>query len=239
YYTALTMSTFEGLGYYKANWGMEEPMSWGHKSGCNFLNGSCTENEKHYPKQFCSDATSRCTSDRSAYGKCYRGQQREYQGPNDVCRVIGSFTEGNDNVKTYTYCTGAETNALPGSLMGPDSWCLDGEGLQVQNAGESAESLSGVCARVSCDEGRRAVEVQYKGSDTFKECPEGTSIDVESSAFQSGGKIKCPKYDEVCTITPDGRSRLSMNVEPDSTRRAAALSALVPLAMTFTLMGLL
>ncbi|ORC82024.1 putative surface protease GP63, partial [Trypanosoma theileri] len=46
YYTALTMSTFESLGYYKANWGMEEPMGWGNRSGCDFLKGNCKKDNK-------------------------------------------------------------------------------------------------------------------------------------------------------------------------------------------------
>ncbi|ORC87026.1 surface protease GP63, partial [Trypanosoma theileri] len=169
YYTALTMSTFEGLGYYKANWGMEEPMSWGHKGGCDFLKETCTENEKHFSDQFCNDTTALgCTSDRTAYGMCSQESQRQANpSSNDVCHLIGGSPE--DLFTSFSYCTEARGGPLTGSLMGPDSWCLDGEGLQVQNAGGRVESLSGVCARVSCDEGRRAVEVQYKGSDTFKE----------------------------------------------------------------------
>ncbi|ORC82021.1 putative surface protease GP63, partial [Trypanosoma theileri] len=214
YYTALTMAFFEDLGYYKANWGMEEPMSWGHKKGCSFINEACIKNGiSRYPETFCNTSTTRCTSNRYALGECESLEDLDADNEIDFCPIIVGSTviqEGGDSQPT-SFCTFGDESLLTGSLIGPDSWCLDGEGLQVQNTRKSVESLSGVCAQVSCDEGRRTVEVQYKGSNTFKECPEGTSIDVESSAFQSGGKIKCPKYDEVCTITPDGRSRLSMN----------------------------
>ncbi|KAF5216138.1 hypothetical protein ECC02_011128 [Trypanosoma cruzi] len=37
YYTALTMAVFADMGYYRVNWSMAEPMSWGsHRSGCDF-----------------------------------------------------------------------------------------------------------------------------------------------------------------------------------------------------------
>ncbi|KEG11903.1 surface protease GP63 [Trypanosoma grayi] len=33
FYTALTMAAFEDMGFFRANWGMEEPMSWGSNAG--------------------------------------------------------------------------------------------------------------------------------------------------------------------------------------------------------------
>ncbi|EKF38847.1 surface protease GP63, putative, partial [Trypanosoma cruzi marinkellei] len=36
YYTALTMAVFADMEYYRVNWSMAEPMSWGNRSGCNF-----------------------------------------------------------------------------------------------------------------------------------------------------------------------------------------------------------
>ncbi|ORC87084.1 surface protease GP63 [Trypanosoma theileri] len=245
YYTALTMSTFEGLGYYKANWGMEEPMSWGHKGGCDFINGSCmTNGVTAFPKTFCNDTKFRCTSDRHAIGRCELSKDVESKVFLDQCptmepiwKLEGEEEEEEESSPT-SLCTDGEEGLFPGSLTGEDSWCLDAESLTVvTNKRSMRNAIRGVCARVKCSSGG-GVKVQYKGNDKWHDCPEGKSIDVRSSAF-TNGKIKCPKYDEVCTITPDGRSRLSMNVELDSTRRAAALSALVPLAMTFTLMGLL
>ncbi|EKF28918.1 surface protease GP63, putative, partial [Trypanosoma cruzi marinkellei] len=40
YYTALTMAVFADMGYYRVNWSMAEPMSWGNRSGCDFLQRS-------------------------------------------------------------------------------------------------------------------------------------------------------------------------------------------------------
>ncbi|RNE95945.1 surface protease GP63, partial [Trypanosoma conorhini] len=70
YYTALTMAAFEDLGYYKAVWGMAEPMAWGNNSGCDLLKSPCSEKSPtKYPRMFCdkkTDKTIRCTSNRQA-----------------------------------------------------------------------------------------------------------------------------------------------------------------------------
>ncbi|ORC82661.1 surface protease GP63, partial [Trypanosoma theileri] len=88
YYTALTMSVFDDLPYYSANWGMEEPMAWGNNSGCEFINGTCTvntENTKTTTKMFCSRGVySQCTSDRFAVGSCTSVMgYRVYTEPDD------------------------------------------------------------------------------------------------------------------------------------------------------------
>ncbi|EKG07695.1 surface protease GP63, putative,metallopeptidase, putative, partial [Trypanosoma cruzi] len=73
YYTALTMAAFEDTGFYKANWGTEEPMSWGNNSGCALLTEKCVINGvTQYPEMFCTVNSSllSCTSDRLALGHC-------------------------------------------------------------------------------------------------------------------------------------------------------------------------
>ncbi|EKF28336.1 surface protease GP63, putative, partial [Trypanosoma cruzi marinkellei] len=67
YYTALTMAVFADMGYYRVNWSMAEPMSWGNRSGCEFLQKKCNETndfDTKYPHMFCDDndnETLRCT----------------------------------------------------------------------------------------------------------------------------------------------------------------------------------
>ncbi|EKF98961.1 surface protease GP63, putative, partial [Trypanosoma cruzi] len=53
YYTALTMAVFADMGYYRVNWSMAEPMSWGHHSGCDFLEKKCSEMTR-FPHQVSS-----------------------------------------------------------------------------------------------------------------------------------------------------------------------------------------
>ncbi|RNF07903.1 putative surface protease GP63 [Trypanosoma cruzi] len=73
YYTSLTMAALEDTGFYKANWGTEEPMSWGNNSGCALLTEKCLINGvTKYPEMFCTAETAlfSCTSDRLALGYC-------------------------------------------------------------------------------------------------------------------------------------------------------------------------
>ncbi|ORC86994.1 surface protease GP63, partial [Trypanosoma theileri] len=198
YYTTLTMALFEDLQYYKANWGMEEQMSWGNQSGCDFLQEKCMENNKvRYPQYFCNETISGCTSDRTAYGKC-NPPSRLNEFFEDNCEVTEKYIISMRKSWTYSYCTGIYSDALPGSIIGPDSWCLDAEELKVNGPDNKVSDVNGVCARVLCDYEKRTVKVQYKGKEgenDWYECPENGTIVVESSAFEDGGKIKCPKYD--------------------------------------------
>ncbi|RNC32649.1 GP63 group I member a protein [Trypanosoma cruzi] len=73
YYTSLTMAALEDTGLYKANWGMEEPMSWGNNSGCALLKEKSVMNGvTKYPEMFCTAETTliSCTSDRLELGHC-------------------------------------------------------------------------------------------------------------------------------------------------------------------------
>ncbi|RNE98977.1 surface protease GP63, partial [Trypanosoma conorhini] len=69
-----------------------------------------------------------------------------------------------------------------------------------------------VCAGVQCEAGK--VKVKYLGGDAWQECPEGTSITPKSAHFKDGGKIKCPKYEEVCTMAANGSSLVKLS-SPD------------------------
>ncbi|ORC87085.1 surface protease GP63 [Trypanosoma theileri] len=216
YYTALTMSTFEDMGYYRANWGMEEPMGWGNHSGCDFFEALCiVNNAAKYPEMFCSESVSRCTTDRSSPGYCSVPASYHWESEKNLCPFTkpdyGKFEEKS----RYVFCFSDDVPALDGSLMGNDSWCLDGESLHVNFDDDTVkENVAGVCALVSCDESSRTVKVQYNGSDEWHDCPEGKSIEAKSPTFKSGN-IKCPKYDEVCTIAPNGGSRLALIDPPD------------------------
>ncbi|RNF09981.1 surface protease GP63, partial [Trypanosoma rangeli] len=92
YYTALTMAAFEDLGYYKAVWGMEEPMVWGNNSGCEFLTKPCSEETPTtFPGMFCDkkDAKSlRCTSTRQAIGTCSGDVVDVSGGEKETCSVV-------------------------------------------------------------------------------------------------------------------------------------------------------
>ncbi|PWU90443.1 putative surface protease GP63 [Trypanosoma cruzi] len=211
YYTALTMAVFADMGYYRVNWSMAEPMSWGHRSGCEFLEKKCSEMTDFptkYPHMFCDDSdneTLRCTSDRRHVGTCTANivENKGNLAEKDVCPVVSSDFHETSSGTTYNACSDVTVTSLPGSLNGRDSWCLDAE-LEKKNDNSKHKSVKGVCAQVLCEEGK--VKVKYLGSKDFQPCPEDTQITVTLNDFKQDGKITCPKYGEVCTIAANGSS---------------------------------
>ncbi|EKG00434.1 surface protease GP63, putative [Trypanosoma cruzi] len=211
YYTALTMAVFVGMGYYRVNWRMAEPMSWGHRSGCDFLEKKCNTTDNlaaKYPHMFCDakdTETPRCTSDRRHVGTCTASivEDKESLVDKDVCPVVSLEFYEISSGTTYRTCSDENVDCLRGSLTGGGSWCLDAELLETKD-GDGHKSVKGVCAQVSCGEG--TVRVKHLGSSVFQPCTEDTDIPVTLKYFQKDGKIKCPKYGEVCTIAANGSS---------------------------------
>ncbi|RNE94972.1 surface protease GP63 [Trypanosoma rangeli] len=210
YYTALTMAAFEDLGYYRAVWGMEEPMVWGNNSGCEFLDNPCSEETPTtYPDMFCdkNDALSiRCTSNRQAIGTCNLDVEYTVHDIKETCNAI--FPPGNS--EHHFFCTVEGPDTPPGSLHGKGSWCLDAEPLPLLSDDASNWKLTApaVCAMVQCEEGK--VKVKYLGGSDFEPCPEGEFITPKSDHFKGGRRIKCPRYEEVCTIAADGSSLINL-----------------------------
>ncbi|RNC49149.1 GP63 group I member a protein [Trypanosoma cruzi] len=203
YYTALTMAAFEDTGFYRANWGKEEPMSWGNNSGCALLTEKCVINGvTKYPEMFCT-AESRlfsCTSDRLGLGHCtielYDAPlppQYQYFSNPKLGGSPGFFMDFCPYIEAYfnTWCTDGEADVMRGSRVGPTSKCLKGDGLA-----DFMGRIGDVCAEVSCDKGE--VSVRYLGDDAWHKCPEGSSI--TPTGLFTGGRILCPKYDDVCIV---------------------------------------
>ncbi|EKF29225.1 surface protease GP63, putative, partial [Trypanosoma cruzi marinkellei] len=224
YYTALTMAVFADMGYYRVNWGMAEPMGWGNRSGCDFLDKKCSEIKdlpSKYPRMFCDandNATPRCTSDRRNVGTCtaYIVEDKGNPADKDVCPVVSSDFYEISSGTTYNTCSDENVNHLPGSLTGGGSWCLDAKLLASKEEDSNHKNIEGVCAQVLCEGG--TVKVKYLGSNDFHPCPEGTEIPVASNEFKEGGKIKCPKYGEACTIAANGSSLVIPSILSDEKR---------------------
>ncbi|EKF29487.1 surface protease GP63, putative,metallopeptidase, putative [Trypanosoma cruzi marinkellei] len=203
YYTALTMAAFEDTGFYKANWGTEEPMSWGNNSGCALLTEKCVINGvTQYPEMFCTAESSltSCTSDRLGLGLCTLTVHDaplppEYQyfldpnlgGEADLLMDFCPYIEFYANTK----CGNGDATVIRGSRVGPRSKCLKVDGLA-----DFMGFTGDVCAEVSCEKGE--VSVRYLGDDKWHKCPEGGSITPTRVFMQ--GMILCPKYDDVCTV---------------------------------------
>ncbi|EKF27480.1 surface protease GP63, putative,metallopeptidase, putative, partial [Trypanosoma cruzi marinkellei] len=160
YYTALTMAALEDTGFYRANWGKEEPMSWGNNSGCALLTEKCVTNGvTQYPEMFCTVKRSlrSCTSDRLGLGYCalklYDAPlPPQYQyfsdpklgGASDRLMDFCPYIELSDNAK----CSNGNATVIRGSRVGPRSKCLKGDGLA-----DSMGLTGDVCAEVSCEKG--------------------------------------------------------------------------------------
>ncbi|KAF5216935.1 hypothetical protein ECC02_010246 [Trypanosoma cruzi] len=211
YYTALTMAVFADMGYYRVNWRMAEPMSWGSRSGCDFLENKCNTTDNlaaKYPHMFCDakdTETPRCTSDRRHVGTCTASivEDKGSLVDKDVCPVVSLEFHEISSGTTYRTCSDENVDYLPLSLTVGGSWCLDAELLETKN-GDGHKSVKGVCAQVSCEEG--TVRMRHLGSSGFQPCPEDTDIPVTLKYFRKDGKIKCPTYGEVCTIAANGSS---------------------------------
>ncbi|EAN98641.1 putative surface protease GP63 [Trypanosoma cruzi] len=220
YYTALTMAVFADMEYYRVNWSMAEPMGWGNGTGCDFLEKKCNATENlagKYPHMFCNDSdkeTLRCTSDRRHVGTCTAIIVENEGSPTDkdFCPVVSSYFHEKSSGIKYNTCSDGTVTSPPGSLTGGDSWCLDAELLETKDG--KHKSVKGVCAQVLCAEG--TVKVKYLGNtDNWHECPEGSVIPVTLENFEKDGKIKCPKYVEVCTIAANGSSLVIPSVLED------------------------
>ncbi|KAH9583983.1 Peptidase M8 [Trypanosoma melophagium] len=212
YYTALTMATFHDMKFYSANWGMEEPMSWGHKAGCGFIEGSCLKDESvsNYPNAFCTGKRVYCSTDHFALSKCDDTPDINTD-PKSPCPILLSPVEVNSSGHfRSSACTELGNSGFPDFLTGENSMCLSTDDYDIKE-GVVPLKMSGVCALVSCDESHRKVQVKYKGNDRWHDCPEGKKITVETSASLSFKTITCPQYTEVCTIAFNGSSRLTVN----------------------------
>ncbi|RNE94969.1 surface protease GP63, partial [Trypanosoma conorhini] len=223
YYTALTLAVFADLGYYRVNWSMAEPMRWGNNSCCGFLDKKCNETDDlaaTYPHMFCDGkdtTTLRCSSDRRNVGTSTAGIVERSGSPSerDACPVVLTYFNALASGTTSNACAEATAATLLGPLTGTGSWCLDAEALQVKaNAGD--KKLACACAQVRCEDG--AVKVKHSGGDAWQECPEGKFFTPKSAYFKDGGKIKCPKYAEVCTIAANGSSLVIPRAEEEEAK---------------------
>ncbi|PBJ76920.1 surface protease GP63 [Trypanosoma cruzi cruzi] len=224
-YTELTMKTLEGLGYYKTVPGMGEPMDWGKNAGCDFLNKQCSaKSPVTYPGMFCNEEgmSLRCSSDRQTIGPCFVSVGDRFAEPPETCPVF--FPALVNETSLGALCALEGSGDPPGSLLGIGSWCLDGDSLEAKTAvgGKWQVNVVAVCAQVLCR--RNDVLLRYLGGKSFESCPAGQSITPKSSYFRGGGKINCPKYEEVCAIAANGSSRvLFISTDGSDARATAAL----------------
>ncbi|ORC91501.1 surface protease GP63 [Trypanosoma theileri] len=220
FYTNLTLAVFHSMTFYRANFSMAEPMSWGKQSECGLFKSTCGDVEKHlgkFPNTLCKESegesTLQCTSDRFGLGVCSkdnntRGMPAEYKFFETVgeqsemikeCPIIKPFQQ--------TMCEKGNETLMPGSIVDKMSRCLNVEELQF-NDGNNVTGLKvqGICAKVKCEDDKQTVSVQLKGQEskeTWHVCENDGTTNLDGSVFKKGTIIRCPKYEEVCTGLPE------------------------------------
>ncbi|ORC92214.1 leishmanolysin [Trypanosoma theileri] len=217
-YSVLSLAIFDSMPFYKANFDKAEPMKWGNKSGCKFLDEKCIKDGKSsFPEMVCDTPFPKvlnlCTLDRLALGYCtlkehdyvlaeeyrYFPDNNRYGGSNnfmDFCPIVGRHRE--------PWCTKSFSLNGEGSYVGPDSRCVKGEGLKYMK-----RAIGDVCVKTDCNKEKKKLRVQFYESQTWYECEEGKKITPKSFYLWSGNII-CPKYEEVCDVLPN----LSIVLDP-------------------------
>ncbi|ORC83450.1 surface protease GP63 [Trypanosoma theileri] len=210
FYTALTLSVFDSMPFYKANFKMAENMSWGKDAGCDFLKGGNKEEYKQtksskYSEMFCDEVNPalQCTSDRFSLGMCSM-KPSGVEIPDDYAMYFGTvlYNSDNDLMDGYhiikpipkTNCEEDEFKLIPGSILSNISRCLKGENLKLKEP-DGKPPVGDICAKVKCENNK--VSVQYSGSDKWHVCEDGKIEVTDGQEFQSGS-ILCPNYTEVC-----------------------------------------
>ncbi|KEG08386.1 surface protease GP63 [Trypanosoma grayi] len=202
FYTALTLAAFEDMGFFRANWAMAEPMSWGYEAGCWLLKRRCLYGaQTQYPDMFCNkeNVLPVCTSDRRALGYCpiiqydkplplsYRYfRNATIGGPQGNLADFCPFYEPRSN----TNCVTGDPAAMPGSRVGPKSMCMKTTGLQMEG-----KAIGDICAEVACTS--KGVLVRFVNAKSWYPCPEGSFVELMYPF--SAGTVWCPRRRDVCT----------------------------------------
>ncbi|ORC84926.1 surface protease GP63 [Trypanosoma theileri] len=206
YYTALTIAAFHDMKFYRGNFNMSEKMSWGYLGGCNF--GSLTpEGTKTVlaPDGYCIEAREKsCSSDRLGVINSVASKAGE-----SICSILVPDER--------FFCT--SEGDIPGRDMGlfrNDSWCLDVDYFNL-TIEEEKRMKHGMCAAVECTD-NRVVNIKLTVDGAWHRCREDGFVTLNKTDFPMyvNGSIRCPRYDEVCTMRSDGSSRLTSQVQENT-----------------------
>lgn len=219
--SAFTLALFEDTGWYKANYANAEPMVWGHKAGCDFINKKCVNPSTQTalpdpPNTFCdTNGEEGCTYDLKAEGKCqvstYNGAlppafqyfaASNRGGPNshlDYCPIYQPYSN--------RHCSDTSVNAELGShgkrgqLYSSKSFCakttLKADGNWAPN-GVDFKCYTMVCGT------NKTINIilnrQYLATPTAPvtvQC-KGEGGNMLSNVPGFSGYLVCPDHDTVC-----------------------------------------
>lgn len=239
-YTALTLAAMEDLGYYKVNYDKAEYMGWGNGVGCAMLTKKCITSSPAavtptVPSVFCWDETlggrQYCTRDRLRIGRCFvttyssslPAHMQYFTNP-----VLGGgerFMDYCPTVQAYsnTACSDDTVSVVPGSVAGNTARCFDADPAAPLVVRENVGRPHVVCALVHCNYTTKVYHVWFRGGgESYVECVPGATVEPASTSpgvFQSGGRVRCPSFDEVCSANTRAGFALPPSDEADAARR--------------------
>lgn len=200
--SALTMLTFQAMGWYQAHLENTDSLVFGRSAGCGMITDwtGCTQ----WPQSYrCEGATTSCTVDKSAYGTCVTEGSDGLIGAN--CRYISA-----DTTCIYPWdlksAAAIEKNtgnsiATSGQNFGNDARCFSSTLNKVKSLSDIIPipaPSSPKCYRVTCS---AVNEPRVKIGDIWYPCSvNGTKI----SATGFGGSVSCPAnaYLDLCQYQP-------------------------------------
>lgn len=180
--SGLNLALMEDYGHFKANYSMEEHLSWGYHVGCGAFSEDCSQVPMTCPesgKNFCSP-------DYFSMGICLSDQLAEscnvfHEEVFSDCRHFG-------NKEDYTQSTAT-------SLMyfGPEGRCLMGKISSDQT------NERGNCLKIECGNQKVSITVSIENADNkILECLEGEEGQRKNILEDGSLYITCPKVPEIC-----------------------------------------
>ena len=201
YFSAISAALFADSGWYTVNEGMVEPLPWGYKAGCDFLEKSCTE----WPEPFmCSRAgATQCSYDRRGEAYCEISHYVDDKTPKNQRYDVGNgFSPLLDYCPVYrTYSSGDCTDDsgyasyLPsgGQQRGPHSRCFMSTSDSYWPSSAQPNCFKTRCLNSS------ALDVYTGGA--WRHCPpDGGKVYNSPLVNDAAGYVLCPTASELCDL---------------------------------------
>ena len=206
----ITLALLEDTGFYKVNYYSGGLFKFGKDEGCEFFNKTCIDktNEKATSKEFCDkEGEFKCSYSRTIKSSCLLlsglNIPTEYQYFSD--KTKGGYPESNYCPVPYNYHSNYayfQNHCKYGIVketfekMGESSFCFMSSLSQDSNT----DTLRPVCYEISCNTNSKQIMITV-GSTTVT-CNKDGIANIPSNLK---GKIECPKYDELCVSSINGK----------------------------------
>jgi len=207
----ITLALLEDTGFYKVNYYSGGLFKFGKDEGCEFFNKTCIDktSEKATSKEFCdTEGEFKCSYSRTLKSSCLLlsglSIPSEYQYFSDITK--GGYPESNycpvpfephsNDVYFQNHCkygTAKETF----EKMGESSFCF----MSSLSQNSNTDKLRPVCYEISCNTKSKQIIITV-GSTTVT-CNKDGVANIPSNLK---GKIECPKYDELCASSINGKA---------------------------------